>query len=316
MRTIEQIRAHDPFIVTDKNRKCYLWVADNVIARQDGKPGEGVDVFCSDDLIHFQEPLPAWRPDPEFFCQNQYWAPELHFYEGHWYMFVTTTGEMKGSGIQTGVYPPEKIRGTMVFISISGNPEGPYKPWSNGPLTPWNMLTLDGTLYVDKMGKPWMVYCHEWLQIIDGTIEAIPLSDDLKEAIGEPTVLFHSSDASWSRGGYCESYGGIEYKKTIYVTDGPFLFTDKSGALCMLWTTSSESVYTTGIARSASGELFGPWEQSQDPLYTDDGGHAMLFDTLNGRSMMALHIAHHTRNSRLKLVPVEYTEWGLKILEE
>ena len=37
-------------------------------------------------------------------------------------------------------------------------------------------MTLDGTLYVDRAGKPWMVYAHEWIQKVDGTMEAIPLT--------------------------------------------------------------------------------------------------------------------------------------------
>ena len=38
---------------------------------------------------------------------------------------------------------------------------------------------LDGTLHVDPQGKPWFVYAHEWLQTTDGTIEALPVTDDL-----------------------------------------------------------------------------------------------------------------------------------------
>ena len=48
--------------------------------------------------------------------------------------------------------------------------------------------SLDGTLYVDRSGKPWMVFCHEWLQVGDGQICAIPMSDDLGEAIGDPVI--------------------------------------------------------------------------------------------------------------------------------
>ena len=35
-------------------------------------------------------------------------------------------------------------------------------------------MTLDGTLYVEN-GLPYMVYAHEWIQILDGTMEAVPL---------------------------------------------------------------------------------------------------------------------------------------------
>lgn len=315
MQSIYDIRAHDPFIVTDYERGCYFWVSDALLTGREGKECGGVDIRRSSDLVHFTEPFAAWRPDKDFFAQWQYWAPELHFYNGRWYMFVTTTGEMKGAGIETGVFPPDKVRGTMVFVS--DKPEGPYESWSDGPLTPLNILTLDGTFYIDKLGTPWMVYCHEWLQVIDGTIEAIRLSPDLKTAVGEPIHLFKASDAPWATGGYCESYGGVEYNKTVYVTDGPFMFNDLSGGLCMLWTTSANSTYTTGISRSSSGEIAGPWVQTEEPLFVGDGGHVMLFKTLEGKDMMAMHCPHtvRDRSERLKLIPVQYTDTGLILLE-
>ena len=315
MQSKNDIRAHDPFIVTDQKRGCYFWAQDSLLTGREGRDCGGVDIRRSTDLKNFEEPTSAWRPPKDFFAQWQYWAPELHYHNGNWYMFTTTTGEMKGSGIETGAFPKDKIRGTMVFIS--DKPEGPYEPWSDGPLTPHDMLTLDGTFYVDKNNKPWMVYCHEWLQVIDGTMEAIPLSDDLKKAIGEPIHLFKSSDAPWSTGGYCESYDGVVYQKTIHVTDGCFMFKDLSGGLCMLWTTSSKGAYTTGIARSPNGEITGPWMHSENPIYDKDGGHPMLFKTLEGKDMIAMHSNHHKRGEeRLLIYPVKYTDTGLIILEE
>lgn len=42
----------------------------------------------------------------------------------------------------------------------------------DAPITPRDFMTLDGTLYVDRAGAPWMVYAHEWIQKVDGTMEA------------------------------------------------------------------------------------------------------------------------------------------------
>jgi beta-xylosidase len=214
-------------------------------------------------------------------------------------MFVTLTGA-------------DGTRGTASFVSDCI--EGPYAPWSDGYLTPSSLMTLDGTLYVDKKGDPWMIYCHEWLQTVDGAVGAIPLSYDLKGAAGDPVHLFNASGAPWAKGGYCESYGGVEYKKHIYVTDGPYMFYDLSGALCMIWTTCND-VYTTGVSRSLSGDVTGPWVHSEKPLFSDDGGHAMLFKTLDGKDMLAMHRPHTVkdRSERLALVPVFYTETGLGV---
>ena len=65
-------------------------------------------------------------------------------------------------------------------------------------------------------GKPWMVYAHEWIQKIDGTMEAIPLTNDLTAAAGDPIYLFKASDAPWYD---TESTPNTD-QMPPYVTDG------------------------------------------------------------------------------------------------
>ena len=90
-----------------------------------------------------------------------------------------------------------KARGGTV-IAIADEPDGPFiLRDKDRPHTPWDFMALDGTLYVDPDGKPWMVYAHEWVQKIDGTFEAIRLEDDLGQSVGEPIHLFKASDAPW-----------------------------------------------------------------------------------------------------------------------
>ena len=43
--------------------------------------------------------------------------------------------------------------------------------------------------------QPWMVFCHEWVQIGDGTMDAVRLAADLSKPVGEPIQLFRASDA-------------------------------------------------------------------------------------------------------------------------
>jgi len=46
-------------------------------------------------------------------------------------------------------------------------------------------MALDGTLYVED-GKPYMVYAHEWIQLVDGNMEAIQMSPDLTSPVDAP----------------------------------------------------------------------------------------------------------------------------------
>jgi hypothetical protein len=180
------------------------------------------------------------------------------------------------------------MRGTIVAASDS--PEGPFVPVSDGPIPPANFMTLDGTLYVDPAGKPWMVYAHEWLQVTDGKMEVVPLKEDLSGASGPPISLFKASDAPW-----IDAQAAPTAKGSVYVTDGPEMFRTKDGHLLMLWSSyehlneeDGQSHYVQTVARSLSGELKGPWVQL-DPLVRQDSGHGMLFRTFDGQLMMVLH---------------------------
>lgn len=128
-----------------------------------------------------------------------------------------------------------------------------------------------------------MVYCWEWLQNWDGTIEKIELEPDLSGPAGEGRILFRASDSPWSR----EIVDGKEGPNRV--TDGPFLFRTGSGCLGMLWTSWVYDVYTQGVAYSESGTLDGPWTQQAQPVTPPNFGHGMLFRTFDGRTLMSVH---------------------------
>ena len=50
-------------------------------------------------------------------------------------------------------------------------------------------MALDGTLWVED-GIPYMIYCHEWVQIADGSMELVRLTDDLSAPVGNSLTLF------------------------------------------------------------------------------------------------------------------------------
>ena len=112
-------------------------------------------------------------------------------------------------------------------------------------------MCLDGTLYVED-GQPWLVFCHEWVQAVDGQICAVKLKDDLSEAAGEPMVLFSAGESGWAEKIQIEPYHGI-------VTDGPWLM--KNGEeMQLLWSSFQNGAYAVGIAKSESGRLaVPPW---------------------------------------------------------
>lgn len=227
----------------------------------------GFDVYVSHDLDNWEGPFPCFENDGTFWADRNYWAPEVYSRQGAYYMFASFKCE-------------SRARGTAILRAES--PLGPFVPHSDGCVTPPEWECLDGTLYVSRDGKPYMVFCHEWIQAGDGEICALPLTDDLRAADGAPRVLFHASDAPWCR--LMHHSSGREG----YVTDGPFLWRTQDGTLLCLWASFSKDGYAEAVARSESGEIDGPFVQIE-PLFMNDGGHGMVFRSLEGKLYLTLH---------------------------
>lgn len=269
------INFRDPFVLpVAAENKYYLFGTTGTETWTDS--ATGLDYYTSADLENWDGPHPAFRPTPDFWSDRNFWAPEVHAYGGRYYMFAT----FKAEGVR---------RGTQILAADS--PQGPFQPISDGPVTPRDWECLDGTLHIDADEQPWMVFCHEWVQVGDGEICAIRLSDDLTKSVGEPHVLFRASDAPWSQELNSKGRRG-------YVTDGPSMYRLKTDELIMLWSSFSSGGYTVGVARSTSGNITGTWEQIPEPLYAGDGGHCMVFRDFNEQLWLALHRPNATPDER------------------
>ncbi len=270
-----------------------------------GPGGRAVLSYRSKDLIHWEDPRTIFEIPDNFWGEIDIvniWAPELHFYKGKYYLFLTFNTNNKFDE-QWPNWRPRVTRGSQILVSDSLT--GPFKPFQNHSTLPMDMMTLDATLWVED-GKPYIVYAHEWVQISNGTMEYMQLKDDLSETIGEPVLMFRGNAGPWVLASRTEG---------CFVTDGPYLWKNKYGKLMMIWASYGEGGYTEGVAFSESGRLAGLWIQQSDPLYSDDGGHGMLFETFDGKLMMVLH-APNNRNSRPHIFEMEDTGDALKIKRE
>ena len=263
MTRLAEIRMRDPFVLPcHAEGRYYLF----------GSVWHGVApgfyYYLGNDLENWSGPFPAFLPPSDFWGPDFFWAPECHEYDGTYYLLGTC-----------GTRQPD-FRGTQIFRSTSASPAGPYEALSDGPVTPRAWKCLDGTLWVED-GRPWMIFCHEWVQIGDGTICAMALSQDLRRADGSPIELMKASTAPWAT-----EYGGPDLRG--WVTDGPFLYREDR-TLKMLWSSMRDKIYTMGSMTSPSGRLAGPWIHDPTPIYTQDGGHGMYFRDFEGQGHFTLH---------------------------
>ena len=57
----------------------------------------------------------------------------------------------------------------------------------------------------------------------------------------------------------------------------------------MLWSSFGEHGYVEAISRSDNNDITGNWVPDEELLFERDGGHGMLFATLDGKLMLTLH---------------------------
>lgn len=297
---ISEIRIRDPFIYPDSKTKTYYMYAQMSNRLGENNLQKGVEVYTSKNLKEWQGHSAVFNVPNDFWATWMVWAPEVHFYKDKYYLFVTfTSRDTLGPQTNGTQWPKLYKRGTQILMSDS--PSGPFQPFRNGPHTPENWQALDGTLFIEDE-KPYMIFCHEWVQIKDGTMEFIRLKDDLSGTIGSPVTMFKGSDAPWVK------------RSDRYITDGPFFYRTFQNELLMIWSSFGEQGYAVGIAVSQSKKLKGPWKQNPTPLFSNDGGHGMIFKTFNDVLVIALHQPNRSPEERLNLYRLKDTGNSLEIV--
>jgi hypothetical protein len=305
-----QIRIRDPFVLPDPPSRTYLIYSTTDWGSEVDQKRKAVIVYRSKDLEHWETPTPVFEAPEGHWGRETVWAPEVHHFNGRYYLFVTLTSD-ESLPTPEG-RPRNRKRGTEILVA--DRPEGPFRSLANRPQTPEDWMALDGTLWVED-GAPYMIFCHEWIQITDGSIDLVQLTDDLSAAAGPPTTLFPASAAPWTR---CRADLGelFEGKRHhAFVTDAPWLHRTRTGKLVMLWSSYGPAKYATGIAISASGKVAGPWQHQHEPLWLDDGGHPMLFNTFDGRLVMVIHHPNR-RVERARFFEIDDTGDRLTIKRE
>jgi len=297
---LDSIRLSDPFILADKKSKTYYMTGTRGL------------MWKSKDLSMWEGPYAVAETDPKSWMgpHPEIWAAEIHQYNKRYYYFATFTNR----AIQIDTVANNVIDRRACHILVSDSPMGPYRPMEHRIYLPEDKPTLDGTLWVDANKKPYMVFCHEWLQNLNGTIEKIELSSDLSGAVGESHVLFRASDSPWSK---MKNAKGEEVPNNV--TDGPFLFKTGKGKLGMIWTSWIYDKYTMGVAYSESGTLDGPWVQEKEPILPLNYGHGMIFKDFKGRTLMAVHSHSVVKDKTIRiphLFKVDISGEKLVVLEE
>lgn len=306
-KTLADINIRDPFILADASTGTYYMYRSSSVQTPSGKELGGVETYKSKDLRSWEGPHRVFTVADDNWITGTVWAPEVHQYNGKYYLFATLNSDIKWKKSQPG-WLDYTFRGTQVFCSDS--PEGPFKPFGVTPHTPIDRMALDGTLWVED-GIPYMVYCHEWVQVVDGAMELVRLAPDLSAPAGNPVTLFNASAAPWSTGNV-----NPDPLPLSYVTDGCFLYRTKTGKLLMIWSSFIHGDYAIGIAESTTGRIAGPWKQQDTPLFSKDGGHGMIFRSFDGKLYITFHGPNDWGHEKAHIYEIEDTGDTLTLKQE
>lgn len=263
----KDIRVRDPFVLTFGG-EYFLYKSDY------NADNKNIWVLKSRDLEEWSEPEVVYTLSEDSWGCADLWAPEVHKYNGKYYMFLSLLGK-------------NGLRGTE--ISVSDTPDGEFIPITNQPATPIDRSCIDASLYVEN-GVPYIVYSADWpFNYVEekgcyvGSIWAVEMTSDLTREAGEPFCLFRSDDA-------LDKPDSFEYEGkmiTRYGSDAPFVQKLSSGKLLLTWSPMPEGNYV--VLGAMADSITGRWEHLKNPIFNQNGGHAMFFDGIDGKRYMCIH---------------------------
>ena len=212
--------------------------------------------------------MPAW-------AKGDFWAPELAYDSGKFYVFYTARrNDGKGK------------KGTLcVAVAEAEKATGPYT--DHGPLVCQEMGSLDAFFIRDEGGKPFLVWKEDGNDRQQPTwLYSQQLDTSLTKLIGKPHKLFRNEGAGWEN-------HVIEGADIVRRGDWFYMF--YSGNACCGRTCN----YALGVARSKS--LLGKWEKNPgNPIlaaneYWQCPGHGTIVTTPRGDDFLLYHA--YRRNS-------------------
>ena len=290
--SLDDIAMSDPFVFPDENTKTYYLTST------------GGRLYKSKDLKMWTGPYKII--DLAGTWMDSLWvaAAEIHKFGDKYYLAGTWSDN---TTLIEAVPRRYNVPQNQTQLLVADSIEGPYKPlvaefdFCLGP-EDWDII--DGTLY-EENDTVYLVFVHEWTQIIDGSMDYFPLSKDLTHRVAEPTTIFRASEAPWSKEMNSIGEATFNMKMPGWVTDGPQLFRTQTGKLGMLWSSWGANRYAQGIAYSESGSIKGPWVQETESFKGDNSGHGMLFTTFEGKRLFIIHHAEENGPRKPQLYEVD-----------
>ena len=203
--------------------------------------GRAFEVLRSSDLVRWTSIGGALEPLAHSWATD-YWAPEVAFHEGRYFMYYSA-----GEG----------DRGHLIRVAMAAAPEGPFVD-QGVVLTPDERFAIDAHPFRDDDGQWYLYYAHD---VLDGdrvgTTVAVDRMLGMTELEGRPrTVLRASADWQIFRRGR-EMYGEVWDWHTL---EGPFVC-KRDGRYHLFYSGGAWEDETYGVSFAVAEHPLGPFHE-------------------------------------------------------
>lgn len=257
----------DPFVLYFKG-KYYLYATSE---RGAGSLG-GFEVWESFNLVDWFYKGWAYKSDEKSWGKESFWAPEVLYKDGKFYLFYSAKGYING-------------RKTLrICLAVSSSPLGPFKD-VKAPLFDFGYAAIDAHPFVDDDGKIYLYFSRDVSENPTSDIYVVRLSDNLLSTIGEPIFLISPTqlwerNSKWNEGPFV-----VKHNKKYYLFYSANFFASPE--------------YSVGYAVSDSP--LGPFSKAQEnPIlskteYVSGPGHNSVIKTPDGKEYF---VVYHTQMKR------------------
>ena len=258
----------DPFVLKAENGVYYMYCTS---------APNGFYCWKSEDLVHWTDRKLCYVRQTDSWCVDCFWAPEVYFYEGKYYMFYTAKN--RGKSLRIG-------------LAVSDSPDGMFEDTKNAPFWDPGYAVIDANVLFDEDGSKYLFYSRDCSENMEGgiwksEIYGIRLSDDLLSVKGEAVKLI-SPEQQWEKASgntwWNEGPEVIIHQNKYYLTYSANCFASPS--------------YSIGYA--VSDMPLGPYvKASENPILTSGlrkdvsgPGHHSFTVSPDGTQLWAVYHSH------------------------
>jgi len=266
------LRVGDPFVYS--HRQTY-YLTGTAVA------DEGFQCWKSVDLVHWDQLGWIYKKSKTSMGQSHYWAPEVIFYGGSYYMVYSSRDKNTGR--------------LLLSLAISPTPVGPFsdihKPWFD-----FGYSAIDGHIFVDDDGAVYLYFSRNGYNknrdIHYGMIYGVGLARNLSEPTGMPVKLMEANQ-TWEK---VMPDNRCNEGPTVIKHNGRYYMTYSANHTCFPF---------YGIGYAIAENPLGPWIKSdENPIAKTcvaDGvsgpGHNSIIHSPDKKELFMIYHTHANPNN-------------------